>query len=239
MNRVVAALLGALRSLFHPKMLAVMLGPVLASLLLWLIAARMFWDSWLAALGPLLQNDTIQRWMSHGVWSSWSSYLAGTLLVLLLLVAIYVTAVLITSIFAMSVMVTHVAQRDFSQLEYKHGGTMLGSVVNSAWATLVYVVSFIVTLPLWLIAPLAAIVPVVLFAYLNLRLFRYDALAEHASAAEYAHIATTSKREFILLGLVLGVLQWIPLVNLLLPVYAGLAFIHLSLAELQRVRQAA
>jgi CysZ protein len=36
-----------------------------------------------------------------------------------------------------------------------------------------------------------------------------------------------------------GVLQFVPLLNLLAPIYTGLAFIHLSLAELKRARAAA
>lgn len=236
MNHVVAALVGALKSLFHPKMLAVMLGPILAALTFWLVAGLMFWDAWIGALNQLLQNTTVQQWLSQGMFASLSHYLVSTLLLLLLLPVIYVTALLITSIFAMPMMVTHVAQRAFPQLAYKHGGTTLGSVSNSLWATSIYVLAFIVTLPLWLFAPLAVIVPVLLLAYLNQRLFRYDALAEHASAEEYARIAAESKRDYFLLGVAVGVLQFVPVLNLFLPVYTGLAFIHLSLAELQRVR---
>ena len=236
MNHVVAALIGALKSLFHPKMLAVMLGPILASIALWLVASLIFWDAWVGALNALLQNTTVQQWMSHGVLANMSHYVVSTLLVLLLLPAIYVTALLITSIFAMPMMVTHVAQRSYPKLEYKHGGTTLGSVSNSVWATVIYIVGSIITLPLWLFAPLAVIVPVLLLAYINQRLFRYDALAEHASAEEYANIAAASKRDFFILGVAVGVLQFVPVLNLFLPIYAGLAFIHISLAELQRVR---
>ena len=174
--------------------------------------------------------------MSHGVLASMSHYVVSTLLFLLLLPAIYVTALLITSIFAMPMMVTHVAQRSYPQLEYKHGGTTLGSVSNSVWATVHYIVGSIISLPLWLFAPLAVIVPLLLLAYINQRLFRYDALSEHASTVEYTSIAAASKRDFFILGVAVGVLQFVPVLNLILPVYAGLAFIHLSLAELQRVR---
>lgn len=236
MDHVVAALTGALKSLFHPKMLAVMLGPILAAIALWLVASLIFWDAWIAALNALLQNTTVQQWMSHGVLSGVSHYVVSTLLVLLLLPAIYITALLITSLVAMPMMVTHVAQRTYPQLEYKHGGTTLGSISNSVWATVAYIVGSVVTLPLWLFAPLAVIVPVLLLAYINQRLFRYDALAEHASAKEYASITAASKRDFFLLGVAVGVLQFVPVLNLILPVYAGLAFIHLSLAALQRLR---
>jgi len=75
-----------------------------------------------------------------------------------------------------------------------------------------------------------------LMAYLNQRLFRYDALAEHASREEYAQVIERSTLKLYLLGAVVGLLQFVPLLNLFLPVYAGLAFIHLCLAELQQLR---
>lgn len=239
MKNVIAALTGALRSLLHPKMLAVMMGPMLAALLLWLVAALMFWHGWTQALTDLIQTTPAQQWIAQGFLAPASHYLITFVLILLLLPAIYVTALLITSIFAMPMMVTHVAQRDYAQLEYKHGGSTMGSVLNSAGATTAYVAGWIITLPLWLFSPFAIIVPLLLLAYFNQRLFRYDALAEHASRAEYARISSASKRDFFLLGIVVGVLQFVPLLNLLAPIYTGLAFIHLSLAELQRARAAA
>lgn len=40
-----------------------------------------------------------------------------------------------------------------------------------------------------------------------------------------------------LLGALVGVLQFVPLLNLVSPVYIGLAYIHLCLSELKQLRQ--
>lgn len=236
MNNVVIALAGALKSLLHPKMLALMLGPMLAALLFWLAAALFFWEVWVNRLTEVMQNGFVQQWLAHGVLAVPSHYLISILLILLLLPAIYVTALLITSILAMPMMVAHVAQRAYPQLEYRHGGSTMGSVLNSVLATTAYIVAWVITLPLWLLPPLAIIVPLLLLAYFNQRLFRYDALAEHASQIEYKHIVAHDKKDYLLLGVAVGVLQFVPVLNLFSPVYSGLAFIHLSLAALQRGR---
>ena len=104
-------------------------------------------------------------------------------------------------------------------------------------AIVVYSVGWVLCLPLWFFSPLALVLPIMLMAYLNQRLFRYDALAEHASNSEYELVIKRSIKKLYLLGTIAGLLQFVPLLNLFLPVYVGLAFIHLCLAELKQLRQ--
>ncbi|MFH0935054.1 MAG: EI24 domain-containing protein, partial [Pseudomonadota bacterium] len=81
------------------------------------------------------------------------------------------------------------------------------------------------------------LLPLALMAYLNQRLFRYDALAEHASREEIAQVVERAAPRLYLLGLLTGLLQFVPLLNLIAPVYVALAFIHLCLGELRILRQ--
>ena len=92
------------------------------------------------------------------------------------------------------------------------------------------------TLPLWLLGPLAVLLPLLLSAYLNQRLFRYDALSEHADAAEMQQIFESARGRLFLLGLLTGALYFIPPINLIAPILSALAFIHLCLAELESFR---
>ena len=75
-------------------------------------------------------------------------------------------------------------------------------------------------------------------AYLNQRLFRYDALSDHASAEEYAALLEAGWSRMYVLGLLLALLYFVPLLNLLVPVLSGLAFTHFGLAALARLRAA-
>jgi hypothetical protein len=96
-----------------------------------------------------------------------------------------------------------------------------------------------VTLPLWLIPLLWPVLPIALFGYFNQRVFRYDALAEHGSAAEIAEIVRRRRGELFLLGVALALIGHIPLIGFFMPVYGGLVFIHYGLARLGELRSEA
>lgn len=237
MNNVFSALLAALKSLIHPKMLSLMLWPMLIAMVLWVGAALIFWSDWVAGLTGMVEATPLEQWMAQGFVALASHYLITVILVLLLLPAIYVTALAITAVFAMPAMVGHVAAKSYPELERKQGGSVIGSVANAAIAVAVYCAGWVLSLPLWLFSPFALVLPIVLMAYLNQRLFRYDALAEHASRDEYERVLERATPRLYLLGGLVGLLQFVPLLNLFAPIYVGLAFIHLCLAELRQLRQ--
>ncbi|MDP2254131.1 MAG: hypothetical protein Q8J60_08105, partial [Thiobacillus sp.] len=62
------------------------------------------------------------------------------------------------------------------------------------------------------------------------------AIAEHASAEEMAALFRSERTGWWGLGLLTGLLQFVPLLNLLGPVFAALAFIHFGLGRLERRR---
>jgi uncharacterized protein involved in cysteine biosynthesis len=100
----------------------------------------------------------------------------------------------------------------------------------------VFALLWIVSLPLWLTGIGAVMAPVLTSAYLNQRLFRYDALAEHASPEEFAQLVRNSRGDLFLLGVLVSLLLYVPVVNLLVPVLGGLAFTQFCLGRLQAIR---
>jgi hypothetical protein len=239
MNSVLSALIAALKTLLNPKMLSLVLWPMLVAGALWVTTAIFFWGSWVVELTEIVRATPLEQWMASGFFAMVSHYLISIMLILLLLPAIYVTALLLTAIFAMPMMVNHVSQKHYPTLERKQGGSNVGSITNAVVAIAVYGVGWLLSLPLWLFSPLALLLPIMLMAYLNQRLFRYDALAEHASPAEFAQLIERCKVKLYLLGAIVGLLQFVPLLNLFSPVYVALVFIHLCLAELKQLRREA
>ena len=75
-----------------------------------------------------------------------------------------------------------------------------------------------------------------LMGYLNQRMFRYDALAEHAGATEMRDLVARNRRELFGLGVLVSLLSYIPFAGLAVPVAAGLAFIHYCLNRLAALR---
>lgn len=239
MTRVPVALLQGLRSAFAPRMLALVLVPLLAALALWLLVDVLLWQRLVAAAEALIRYGEAAQWISSGLAHFLSQWIVAVVLLLLLWPLTQATALLVTSTVAMPIMLEAVAARDYPQLQRRRGGTVIGSIVNALLATSIYLLLWIVTLPLWLFGLPALLLPVLLNGWLNARLFRYDALAEHASAEEYRQFIAAQGGALWLLGGVVAVLQAVPLLNLFIPVYGGLVFIHFSLTRLTQMRRGA
>jgi uncharacterized protein involved in cysteine biosynthesis len=104
-------------------------------------------------------------------------------------------------------------------------------------ALLLFVPLWLASLPLLVFPPLYAVASLALNGWLSQRMFRYDALAEHASADEIAAVIALARKRLLGLGLALAPLSLVPIVNVLvLPIYAGIAFSELCLDELARLR---
>ena len=237
MNDLVRSLLYALGNLLHPRMLWLMLWPLLIALALWGTLALVFWAQlalWLAGL--------INQWLTTG-WVAFPWDMQGAaliaakfLIVVLLVPLIQLTALLILSSFGMPAMVEHVASRSYPALERRKGGSLAGSLWNAAVALCGMALLFLLSTPFWLFPPLWPMIPVAVLGWVNQRVLRYDALAEHADAAEMKQVFAGRRGSMYLLGLVLALMAYIPLVGFFAPVLFGLSFIHYLLGELKALR---
>jgi CysZ protein len=236
MQDIVEALGRGFKSLLTPKMLALTLWPMFLALLFWGGLAWFFWDQWAAGITAIaIQNGIEDRLVQWGfVWLA--HWLVVALLMSLLLPAVYVSSLVFTAVFAMPVMLKFVVARDYADLEMKHGGTLLGSLWNSLLVLVIYLLLWIITLPFWLVPFGAIVVPVLLSAYLNQRLFSYDALMDHASREEFRQIQKRSRSGLFSLGGILGFAHYIPILNFFTPIYIGLSYIHFCLGQLKRLR---
>ncbi len=236
---MLASLLFAFRNLLHPRMLWLMVWPVLVAIGVWGTALFFMWAQlvlWVAEkLGVGIGYATF--------WVEWDStdvaLFAAKLLVFLMLVPlVQFTALLILGVFGMPSMVEHVAGRRFQTLARRRGGTFAGSVVNSIVAVLGLVGLGLMSLPLWIFPPLWPVIPVVIFGWVNQRVLRYDALAEHAAEDEMTRIFREQRMTMYLLGVLLALVAYIPVIGLFAPVVFGLAYIHYLLEALRRSRGA-
>jgi CysZ protein len=239
MSNVARSLLFALGNLLHPRMLWLMLWPVLIAVGLWGTVAIVCWArlaAWLA--------DLINQWLTTGMlaiqWDMQGAALIGAkaLILILLVPLIQLTALLILSSFGMPAMVEHVASRGYAQLERRKGGSLAGSLWNSLVALAGMVVLFFASIPFWIFPPLWPLIPVAILGWVNQRVLRYDALAEHASADELRAVFAAQRGTLYLLGVALALVAYVPLVGFFAPVLFGLSFIHALLAALKVHREA-
>jgi CysZ protein len=236
MTPILDALSRAFRDLFQLKVVWIVIWPMLAALLLWMVLGVTFWDTFSGWIASGLNAIGIQAWL-EGVEPRWVANAIQAVAHLILFVPlVFVTALLITALFAMPALIGLVAEQDYPQLKRENGGGMIGSLINSAVAIIVFIAIWALTLPLWLIGA-GVVVPFIAAAYLNQRLFRYDAIAEHASREEMQTMISLHRSSWWGLGLLTGLLQFVPLLNLFAPVLAALAFIHYGLARLADLRR--
>jgi hypothetical protein len=234
---IVGSLLYGLANLLHPRMLWLMVWPMLVALTLWGIAALALWTRLAVWLAQRLQQwlEPAAGFMRFDLGDA-ALIAAHVVLFLLFVPLVYVTALFILGIFGMQKMVDHVAERSFPALERRRGGGAAGSAWNGIVALAGMAGMFVVSLPLWILPPLWPLIPLVILAWVNQRLLRYDALAEHADAQEMARIFRERRFGMYVLGLMLALAAYVPLIGLIAPVVFGLAYIRYLLGALQTSR---
>jgi hypothetical protein len=236
MNDIARALGRALVSQFHPRMLWLAVWPFLVALVVWGVLGFAFRH---AAIAWMMQTFGIS-WLSAAFgWLGFDDGLYAVMWIIyfgVVFATIALTALLIIATVAMPTVVAHVGSRDYPTLVMKHGGSYLGSLVNALWVGVAFVVGFLLTLPLWLIAPLAFIVPLLWWGWATSRMFRYDALVTHASSEERATLISRHGQAFFAIGTIVSLLNFVPPLFFLVPILGGLAFTHYALHALTELR---
>ncbi|MFT4172963.1 MAG: EI24 domain-containing protein [Rhodocyclaceae bacterium] len=238
MNPLFVAYARALKSLLRPDIFWHLLWPTLLAVALWVAVGVYFWADAAAAIIRMASDwPLVGHWFSQAEGGRVAAALIVHVLLLLLAVPlVFVTSAILVSVFALPFMLDRVAHTDYADLEERKGGSLLGSLFNSLWALVVFVVAAGLTLPLWLIPGVGFVLSVLLSAWLNQRCYRYDALMNHADRSELRALPRRRRGGIYALGIGAGVLAFVPILNLFVPAFTGLAFVHYLLEALRRER---
>jgi Etoposide-induced protein 2.4 (EI24) len=214
MRAVVNAYARALRSQMTGKMLLLSVIPFLLSLALW---GALLW----VGMQPLI--DYVHALFEANGWFTASGNMLAmiglgmlkTMVVpliamLLLLPLMIVTSLTFMGVAAMPAIVGHVSRRQFPTLEKKRGGSLLGSIGINLLSALVFALLWLLSLPLYFFPPLALVAQVALWGWLTARVMSYDALADHASAAERVEIMRAHRWQLLVIGAVSGAAGALP-----------------------------
>jgi CysZ protein len=240
MTSIADSLFYALRNVLHPRMLWLMVWPLVLALGIWGAVAIVFWAQLALTIAGWLQAGAgylpyVSQWDLTDV----TLFIAKGLILLMLIPLIQLTALVILSIFGLPSMVAYAAGRTFPDLEQRHGGSLAGSVWNSVVALAGMAGLGLASIPLWIFPPLWPVIPVAIIGWVNQRVLRYDALAEHADAAEMRQVVADHRGALYLLGVILALAAFIPILGFFVPVLLGLSFVHYLLSALQVQRQVA
>jgi uncharacterized protein involved in cysteine biosynthesis len=214
MNAVFQAYGRALRSQFSGRILLLSLLPLALSVALWGGLLWLFMQpllDWLRALfsdyGGFATSGGILAMLGLSVLKAMIVPIAAMLLLLPLMI---LTSLLFMGVVAMPAIGRHVTRRQYDKLEQKQGGSMLGSLAVNLFAMLVFVVLWIVSLPLYAFPPLALVAQALLWGWLTSRVMSYDALAAHASPDERAVLQRRHRTPLMVIGTLSGLAGALP-----------------------------
>jgi hypothetical protein len=235
MNSVLLAFGKAVWSQLHYRMLMLTVLPFVLSVVLWGLALYFGYQPMLDWLqNYFVDNDGFRVAGNALSWLGMDA-LRGALVPLIalwvLLPFMILTALIFVGLIAMPAIARHVGSRNYAALEKRHGGSVLGSVWLSARSFFLFLVLWLVTLPLNAIPPLTFVIQPLLWGWLTCKVMAYDALADYATQDERRELLTTLRWPLLMMGTIAGAMGAAPtllwlggaLTVLLFPLLAGLS----------------
>jgi uncharacterized protein involved in cysteine biosynthesis len=241
-NDVFIAYLKAIRSQLSPKMLALLIGPMLISVVFWVLLLWFLWtpmthwiDDWLFDSDGMFSGIT--AFLNTIGLGAAKSILPGLMTFMFTFPIMIALALIFIAIVSMPVVIRHLSATEYSDLGRRGNFSVSTSAWNVLKAGVIFIVGYLITMPLWLIPPLALVVPLLWWGWLNSRIMRFDSLVEHASVGERRSIIMQNRPKYYLLGVMVAILNYIPPLFIVAPVFSALAFGHFSLKALRDFRR--
>lgn len=262
MKQVLDAFWRAFAYCLHPRVMLASLAP------LFLMASGLGllgFFFWVPAI------DQVRLWLEnfellHSAWSllermgmgQFKAVLAPMLVILVVTPVVVVGSLLLVALVMTPALVRMVAARRFPHLQALQGASFWRSALWSVAVGCAALLACLFTLPLWLLPPVALVLPALIWGWLTAKVMAFDALAEHASAHERRTLLRQHAVPLLVMGLLCGylgaapsliwslgmmVIVWAPI---LLPLsvwlytlvfaFASLWFVHYCLAALEALR---
>ena len=262
MSKLLDAFWRAAMYCLHPRVIALSILPLVIMAAISLGVGYFFWDNAMAWVRANLESvalvNSLIVWLEGLGLNRLRSVLAPVVVLVFALPVIVIASLLFVAWLMTPAMVALVAERRFSKLERKKGGSMVTSVAWSLGSTLLAAVALIVSFPLWFIPPLILVLPPLIWGWLTYRVMSYDALVDHASSEERKAIFKEQRGSLLAIGIISGYLgaapsilwasgaMFIAMAPILVPIaiwiytlvfaFSSLWFSHFMLAALEQHR---
>ena len=254
----------AFATCLHPRVLLWSLLPLLFAAGAVGLTGWALWEPALdavrAGLNAWSLSDAAFRWL-HSVGAPQLRAMVAPIVVVALSVpVVLVLTLLLVAALATPAVVRLVVARRYPTLQARQGAGWAQGVLWSLMCTVAALVALVLIVPLWLVPPLVLVLPPLIWGWLTCRVFGFDVLAHHASAAERRTVLRSRRWPLLAMGVLCGYFGALPSLLwaagsaalLLAPllvlvavwlytvifVFAACWFAHFCLAELQRLRDA-
>lgn len=237
---VAQAFVRALRSQIHPSMIFALFLPVIVTLIL---AILLLWvgftplSQWMAVQ---FDQSSVALYLDPVVGTAallWlKAWLVPFLAIFMLLPLAGIIGLAVTAVWIMPWVLSHLSRHHYSDVKAQGRHATVISVWNALWVSVVFVLGWFVTLPLWLIPPLGLVLSVFWWAFAFTKMMRVDALVDHALPQERQLIWRQRHKGFWVIGLICALINLFPPAWVFLPVFSGLVFAHYSFEALRQIR---
>lgn len=221
----------------RPRLLAIMVVPFFGSFLIWGIVTWLLWDVFTGWGVQLYQWPVMQKLVEVlGPYFVMTEnplvfVTVAAIIVMAIVPAAVITALFITSVLLVPMIVSELRRTEFPSIEKKSISIFAGTGTSIVYS-LKYFATWIITLPLWIVIPFGPIiVPYLLVAWFNSRLFTWEVMTEIATPAENKVFMAKHSRPLFTLGLVSSLFYYVPFVNLVAPVIVSAAFARFCLQK--------
>jgi hypothetical protein len=246
----------------HPRVFLWSMLPLLVSGGLVGLVGWTYWESAIDAVRGALEtwslSGAVLQWLNSIGAPQLRAMVAPMVVVALSVPVVLLLTLLLVATLATPAVVRLVVARRFPDLQALQGASWLQSLGWALACTAAAVAALLLSIPLWLVPPLVMVLPPLIWGWLTCRVFSFDVLASHASAAERRAVMRSRRWSLLAMGVICGYLGTLPSLLfalggaalLLAPLLALVAvwlytivfvfsacwFAHFCLAELHQLR---
>lgn len=208
----------------HPRVILLSLAPVLLAGGLVLGLGWWYWAAAVDAVQTTLTHwtlsDAVLRWLEGVGFDSLRAIVAPLIIVVLAVPLVVLLSLLMVALLMTPAIVALVARRRFPALEMRHGASGWHTALWSLGITLLAVLLLAASLPLWLVPPLALVLPPLVWGWAGSKIFAYEVLAEHADDLERRTLLREHRGPLLAIGVICGFMGAVPSLVWALGVFA-------------------
>jgi Etoposide-induced protein 2.4 (EI24) len=208
------AFVRALATCLHPR---VLLWSMLPLLLAAAAVGALGWAYWEAAIDGVRGaldawslSQAVFDWLQSVGLPQMRAVVAPAVVVALSVPVVLLLTLLLVAALATPAVVRLVADRRYPGLQALQGASWWQGLLWSLLCTLMALLALVLSVPLWLVPPLVMVLPPLIWGWLTCRVFAFDVLARHASAAERRQVMRGRRLSLLAMGIACGYLGALP-----------------------------
>ena len=197
-----------------PRVVALSLLPLALMVVLAGTLGYFFWDNAVAQVHGWLEASSllnlVWRWFEGVGLPNLKSVVAPLLVIFTATPLLVILSLLLVSTFMTPTLTRMVAERRFPGLARHQGAGIWQSLGWALFSVLLALGAMVISLPMWLVPPLAMVLPALIWGWLTYRVMAFDVLAEFASREERMQLMASHRLSLLGMGVFTGLLGAAP-----------------------------